>query len=198
MRLIRRLWRRLRRIGPTHHVRESGGAHGTVRVREYDVAACRERWDDWAELDTAERGRRVRNSNLAPTDDTTTSNAIVDEYWQHIVDLMDQTQSVSAEDITHFAVGTDGTAASTADSSLGNEVLRDQIDTEDDQGKDLAIQATLDTNQANGNTLVETALFTGTSGGSTIMVNRAITSSTDKTNQKIMTLDYTLKYRDGG
>lgn len=177
-------------------VTETGGASGSVVVREYRVADARDRWDDWDELPREERHRRL--DALDPVAEHTTHNVVVDGFLEHIVDLFDQSQSTSVEDISHFAVGTSTTAPATTDTSLGSEVFRGQIDTEDDQGKDLSIQGFLDSGQANGNTLEETALFTGTSGGSTLMVNRALISSTAKTKTKLVTLSYTLKFRDGG
>lgn len=177
-------------------VTESGGVSGRVTVREYRLEDARQRWPNWDALPREERARRVRA--LEPVSEHTTSNVLVDEILEHIVDLFDQTQSNSAEEISHFAVGTGTSTPATTDSSLGNEVFRGTIDTEEDQGKDLAIQGFLDSGQANGNTLEETGLFTGTSGGSTLMVNRALISSTDKTNTKLVTITYDLQFRDGG
>lgn len=177
-------------------VTDRGGVSGRITVREYRLTDARQRWPDWDEVPRDERRRRLET--LEPVAEHTTHNVVVDEFLEHIVDLFDQSQSTSVEDISHFAVGTGTSTPATTDTSLGSEVFRGTIDTEEDQGKDLAIQGFLDSGQANGNTLEETGLFTGTSGGSTLLVNRALIASTDKTNNKLVTITYDLEFRDGG
>lgn len=177
-------------------VDEAAGPSGQVTVREYAVADARERWPDWDEISREERARRVRES-LTPSQESTTTNVVVDEFLEHVVDLMDQSQGNSAQEVTKFAVGTSTTTPQTSDSSLGNEVFRGDIDNEDDKGKDIDFTGFLDSGEANGNTLEETGLFTGpSSDSSTLMVNHALITSTTKDSTKLVTIDYTIKWRD--
>lgn len=173
---------------------ETATAAGAVVVREYSLERARAAWPDWDDLDRSERHGRLRD--LEPDAESHHRNAVQDEWHQHVVDILDQSQSPSTEEISHFAVGTDGTQPTTADGGLLAEVYRTQIDTQDDQGKDLVVSGFLDSTEANGNTLRETGLFTGAAGTGELPFNRALIAETTKTDTKLVTIDFTLKFRD--
>ena len=173
------------------------GLSGRVRVREYDVSDIKSSHEDWGSLSGAARLRRL--AAVTPRSEHTTTNVVLNEYLEHLVDVADPGQPDAAQAITHFAVGTDGTDPQSTDGGLLSEVFRGELDTEADQGTDFAAAGILDQNEANGNTLREVALTTGpTSDSEAFTVNRALISATDKTQQKIVTIDFTLQYRDGG
>lgn len=203
---IRRLSRRISRAipggvrrheaatGVRHRVEAISTGKNEVVVREYDVARVRDRVPNWDTLDREAKVERLQD--LDPDAESRTSNAMLDEWHEYLVDLLDQSQTVEVEDVTHFAVGTDGTAPTPGDGGLLAEVYRTQIDTQTDQGKDLNVSGFLDSGEANGYTLRETSLTTGASGTGEIVVNRALITETVKDDTKIVTIDFTVKFRD--
>lgn len=193
--MLRRLWRQLRNRLPTGlAVTATSTAVGTVTVREYTVADVQAAVPNWGTLDR--EAKRTRLHDLAPQRAHTTSNVVLDEWHEHIVDLLDPSQAVDAADITHFAVGDDATEPSSADTGLGNEVYRTTTDTQRDAGKDLEVSGFLDSTEANGETIRETALVTGPDV-SDLTVNHALVTETPKDETKLVTIDYTLQFRNG-
>lgn len=193
--MIRRLLEWLRRRKRVEiPVDELTGMAGEIEIRVYDVDDARERWPDWDELPKSRRAELVRQ--LDPDSVDRTTNAILDEWLEHLVDLMDQTQTDTAEEVTHFAVGTDDTEPQSTDTGLVSEVYRTEIDTETDNGKDFDASGFLDSTEANGNTLKEAALATASTAGNGLEVNRGLISSTEKTSQKLITTNFTIKYRN--
>jgi hypothetical protein len=92
--------------------------------------------------------------------------------WRHnlVVDaglnlLRDRLAGNASAELTHGAVGTDGTAAAAANVALGAEVFRDQLSTKTLQSKALQIKFVVGSSAANGATLREAGLFNAEAGG---------------------------------
>jgi hypothetical protein len=69
-------------------------------------------------------------------------------------------------DVTHVAIGTDGTAATSADTALGAEVLRaTPTSVVNYSAVSVGFKLFVSSSQANGDTLREIGLFDASSGG---------------------------------
>lgn len=160
-------------------------AQMNVDVYVHDVSSI----DKWDELSIDEKLELLRD--LTPEQSDHVHNTAVAGLLQYIVDNLDIDQSTN-ENASHLAIGTDDTTPTVNDSALGNEVHRNAVTSTTDGGSSLQITTLFDTGEANGNTLVEVALFTASSGGT--MLNRAIISDVEKTDQKTLTVDVTLTF----
>lgn len=87
--------------------------------------------------------------------------------------------------ITHLAVGTNNTAPTISDTTLGTEVYRDSEFQSIITGFKLVSKIYLDTTEANSNTLEEVGTFTASSGGT--MYTRNLVTSFAKTSSKTAT-----------
>lgn len=171
--------------------------YGDVRVAVHDrdplERAASSHGLEFDSLGKQERHELARG--VAPTEVWETTNTTVKGLHEWIVDALHPGTTESAETIEYLAVGTDGTTPTSDDSSLGNEVYRVTNTDRENRGRDLRTSTFLDTTEANGNTLREVGLFTESSGG--LMVNRALISEIVKNNRKTVTIDVTLKFREG-
>ena len=171
--------------------------HGEVTVQVHTEETLRQaavdRGLEFESLSKEERAALAREVEPDGVDETT--NTTVRDLHEFIVDVLDPGTSAASETVTHLAVGTDGSDATVDDSGLGNEVYRVDHRGRENRGRDLWTTTFLDTTEANGNTLREVGLVTDSSGG--IFVNRALISEVVKNNRKTVTIDVTLKFREG-
>ena len=171
--------------------------YGDVRVAVHDRddlrRAASNRGLEFDSLGKGDRHELAREVDPAAVWDTT--NTTVRGLHDWIVDALHPGTSESSETVTHLAVGTDGTTPTSDDSALGNEVYRVENTSRDNRGRDLWTSTFLDTTEANGYVLREIGLFTSSSGG--LMVNRALITEIEKNNRKTVTIDVTLKFREG-
>lgn len=206
-----------------HATRQNANANGIageLTISVHDLDDVREDVDDWDDLGKYERWLVLRDPDdvdvdalgydahgldreraeellaRSPPDAEVeeTTNTTVDGLHEYIVDNLDPAQARN-EDCSHLAVGTDDTAPSTADSSLGAEVYRTEITDVIDNGKDLTTSTFLDSTEANGNTLAEVGLFTDTSANNGTMLNRATITKIVKDDTKTATIDVELQFR---
>lgn len=98
----------------------------------------------------------------------------------------------AVDPLTHFAVGTDDTAASSGDTTLGTEVFRDTFTQTTEDPKQLEIRYYLGSGDANGNTLKEVGLFNAASGGT--MYARAVHTGIVKDTSVAITYVWTLTW----
>lgn len=185
--MIRRLLGWLR-AGLRRRVRDETGLAGTLTIKEYDKTEIPR-----YESIPSKRDRYNVVREWSPDTVTETTNIVQDEFLKYLVDVSLPGSGQSRETISHFSVGTDGTAPTGGDGGLLNEVLRTSLQSETDNGKDFEATGFLDSTEANGNTLVETALETSSSGDHT--VNRALISDIAKTDKKLVTIDFTIEFR---
>jgi hypothetical protein len=184
---------------------------GRITTTVYDVNQIRDKlpeWDDYEalswllgedfreKLEPLDAARIEALESFVPRKQVNvTFNTTVDGLHKYIVDEIDSTQSPSDLDASHIAVGTDDSSESPSDSSLGNEVHREGVDSSDDNGKNVKVQTLIGENEANGNTLREVGIFTASSGGT--MFNRAVISDISKTSNKTVTIEIELQFRSG-
>lgn len=96
---------------------------------------------------------------------------------------------------SHIAIGTDATAATATDVSLGAEVDRNAIVSDSASGAVATFKAFFGKTEANGNTIAEVGMFDQASGGT--MFCRSILSSTiAKDATKSITITWTLTFAD--
>lgn len=174
--------------------------------RPYDDLGEYERWlasrdpDDF-DLDALNYGangldradaRELLELTPPEADVEETTNTTVAGLHEYIVDNLDPNQATNL-DCSHLAVGTDNTAPTTSESSLGTEAYRTAITDVIDNGNDLTTSTFLDSSEANGNTLVEVALYSASTGGT--MFNRSLITAISKDNTKTATIDVELQFR---
>ncbi len=113
-------------------------------------------------------------------------NLVVTAGLNLLRDLLDQTQGP----ITHFAAGTNNTAAAAGQTALLAEVYRNVVSQRDKPANGQIVhRCFIPTTAANGSTLVEGGLFTASAGGS--MFTRFTFSSIAKTNSISVTITWT-------
>ena len=95
--------------------------------------------------------------------------------------------------LTHFALGTDGTAVTAADTALGAEVFRDVFTQTTKDAAKLTVKYYLDSSSANGNTLREAALLNAASGG-TMYARVALPDAIVKTTSLAYTFTWDLTW----
>jgi len=179
-------------------VRSRSTARGRVEVSVWDVDRLRAEFDDWDDLPKREKARCVRElkTGADPDEFDETTNAFNDDWHEYLVDRLDRSQDPATVQCTHFAVGTDGSPASSSDDGLGNEVYRTTVADTTDDSRELLVQCFLDSGEANGNTLREMGLFTDVAGGSNeLQLNRARISEVAKDDSKTVSIDVTLEFR---
>jgi len=161
-----------------------------VRIRTWDVQTIKRTEPRWDGL--SDRAKMVAQSYLEPERDEQCSNVTTADLHEYLVDELDRDQSVDL-DASHLALGTDSTAESSSDSSLGNEVFRTSVTDSIDKGSELLTSTFVDSTEANGNTIEELGLFSAASGGT--MFNRSTQfSSIAKTNDETVTFDVSLTF----
>ena len=94
--------------------------------------------------------------------------------------IRDWIGNFSVDQPSHMAIGTDNTAASATDTSLGSEVLRKALATSQ-QGNTgvVTVKMAVLSTEANGQSLKEVGVFNASSGGT--MLNRIVHTQIDKT-----------------
>lgn len=107
--------------------------------------------------------------------------------------------SLIAQDSTafpsHIAIGTDATAATVTDTTLGTEVDRNAISSDSATAAVATFKAFFSKSEANGNTIAEVGMFDQAAGGT--MFCRSILSSTvAKTASISLTITWTLTFAD--
>jgi hypothetical protein len=142
--------------------------HGArVRVRENVVIEVRDR-----------RGRCLRRERR--------TNLVTTAGLNLLRDLLDASQGP----ITHFAVGTSGTAPASGNTALGAEVYRNVVSQRDKPANGQIVhRCFVPTTAANGSTLREAGLFNAASGGS--LFSRIVYSDIVKTNSISVTITWT-------
>ncbi len=178
-------------------IESSQATHGKVRVSVHNRESLqRAAQDRGLEFDTLEKsGRYELARSVEPDSEQVVTNTTLVDLHEYIVDVIDPNQSPSSRTATHLAVGTDGTTPTSSDSALGNEVYRLAHSDRKDQNRDFWMSSFLDTSEANGHTLREVGTVTASSGG--LFLNRALINEEPKNDQKTMTIDVTLKFREG-
>lgn len=106
------------------------------------------------------------------------------ELADRIVDI----KTAIEADYLYGAIGTDNTAFTPSDTTLGGEVFRDAIDEVDKSVTDkIVISLRVLTTEANGNTIQEAAFLDAASAG--VMRTRNVISPVSKTSDKQLYLD---------
>lgn len=102
-------------------------------------------------------------------------------FHEHLVDVIDPNQSVTAIDASHVALGTDGSSTTYTDTGLGDEVYREAIDSSKDLGTVLRLETLIGESDANGNTIREAGLVSEASGGT--FIDHGLLEEIEKTNE---------------
>ena len=97
--------------------------------------------------------------------------------------------SGSGDNLSHFAVGTDGTTTTDSMSALQSEIFRNSITRLDLENNKLVVNYFLASNEANGNTIQEAGIFNAASGGT--MYARVIQSAIEKNENISITYSWT-------
>ena len=95
--------------------------------------------------------------------------------------------------LTHFAVGTDATAAAATDTTLGAEVFRDALTAKVEDTAKLTCRYYLASGDANGDTLAEAGLLTAAVAG-TMYARVVLASTIAKTTSIAVTFTWELTF----
>lgn len=189
---------------------DEAGVKGRITRRSYDAEEIRREipfWSDYERLCEAigesfddqpdplnsARIAALEEFDVTPTEVSKTTNVILDGFLEYLVDHVDSTQNVSAIDCSHLAVGDDGSAVSSSDSGLTNEVFRKAVSSTGDNGKNITTQTLIETGEGNGNTFREIGLVSASSGGT--FFNHAVVSKEQKTDDISITYEVELQFR---
>jgi hypothetical protein len=102
----------------------------------------------------------------------------------------------TTDSLSHFAVGTDGTSTTDSMSALQTEVFRNDITRLDLENNKLIVNYFLASNEANGNTIREAAIFNAVSGGD--MYARVTQSEIEKNENVSLTYVWTTNITSTG
>jgi len=94
-------------------------------------------------------------------------------------EIRDWMAGVSATAPTHMGIGDDNTAETKADTTLGNQLVREAFDTATTTNKQVEYQWTLLSTEQNGQNVKEVAMFNNAAGGD--MFTRATHATVAKT-----------------
>jgi hypothetical protein len=117
-----------------------------------------------------------------------THNLVTNAGLDLIRDFLD---SQAPDGLTHFAVGTDGTAVAAGDTTLGGEVFRDVFTQTTPTAQTLAISYFLGSGDANSNSLAEAGLFNDASAG-TMFARVVLSPAIAKTSSIAVTFTWTI------
>ena len=158
-----------------------------VRLAVYDGRDLEASVPSWDALTPAEKLEVMDSRDplrVAYEQNTTTV-----DWFEYIVDDLDPNQAVDVE-VTHLALGDDGTEPASGNRSLNNEVYRTQIASSTDAGATLETRTLLDTSEANGETIREVGLTTAGTGG--LLLNHSLIQEEPKNDRKAFTIDVDL------
>lgn len=169
---------------------------GIIEGEVYDVEDAKREFDDWSSLSKEAKYRRLQDGSLDPVEEIEEHNTTCVGLHEYIVDELDVGQSVD-EDASHLALGDGGGTGtpSTSDTSLFNEVYREQVTDSIDNGNELTTSTFIDSTEANGFDLDELGLYTSVDTGSNILLNHSTFGSVSKDNSKTITFDVSLQFQ---
>lgn len=164
---------------------------GRITVTEYRMETVRRFVPEWDTLDRETKLERLETVPAAGQEIVTNTQLSV--FHEHIVDVFDPNQSVTALSASHLRLGTSSTSPAYGDTGLGNEVYQEAVDTSTDNGNDLTTTTLLDESEGNGNTFTELGLASASSGGT--FFNHALISDKEKTSDNTLTFEVELQFR---
>lgn len=146
---------------------------------------------DWSDLPPEEKLATL--DNLDPFFTTTTSNATSEDLHNLQARLLNPAEDPLGS-LTTIAIGTDGSASSTTDSDLGDEVMTTDITESTVSRGTLIARGFVDTSEANNNNLREV----GSKTDSDVLLNRGTIAEITKSNAIAVSIRVELTFTDGG
>jgi len=157
-----------------------------IRYQEFEnVSAHRPNFNEFSP-----EKQRLYLARCQPEYAEETHNIALNGFLEYLVDDFDPNQSPTGRTIDQMAIGSDDTAPTQSDTTLGSKIGSFAFSNTNDAGTRYEVSTVLDETQANGNTIAEIALET--SGN--VLFNRALVGPRDKTDSISITIDATLGF----
>lgn len=195
-----------------HRNSQSGMAiEGRIETRLHDVDDLKEAVPEWDDLSKREKylvteppekldfeeldddERELAEMEVEPVEENLDFNTTCVGLHEYIVDNLDPAQAVD-KTASHLALGNDASVApASSDTTLNNEVHREQVTDHADNGNELLASTFIDSTEANGYGLEELGIFTASAGGD--LLNHSTFTTVTKDNSKTVTFDVTLTFK---
>lgn len=146
--------------------------------------------DEWDQFTDDEKIEWLSEHNADETH--VDYNTTVTGMHEYFAINLDDTQTVD-ENVTHLAVGDDGTSPDVSDTTLTNEVFRKQVSDYSQINETLTASTFIDSDEANGSTLREVGLFAGPDQ-SDRMWNHSTIAAIEKDNTRTITIEVDLTF----
>jgi len=159
-----------------------------VRVSTYCIDRLREVWPGWDDNPREIKAKLLQRTD--PGECVEERNTTTIALHESIVDALNGQSSPLA--VSHLAIGNDSTQPASGNRQLNNQQGRFTVTDQSDNGDSFFTFTLLDTSEANGISIEEIGLTTGTSGED--ILNHSLVSTITKDNSSTASIEVTLSF----